>query len=199
MENNQASLNPNSLNQARFRYLEPSAIEDPFSFVNAFCEQEAELYYLKRDVLDLVKTAYSYREEFFAGTSRSYAYSQIQLVKTVEILYVLQCTTLDLNPGNVRRYKNKYSCLSREEMKEPRVFLNDFFAFHSLDEWHELIDELLIHAYKEWDEGLFDNIPEPFKVMAYFEKLTEAIFLVHEIQRLKESYPKASGEVAEPG
>src|SRR5690606_16128131 len=113
---NQNPLNLTPLNQVRFRYLEPAAIEDPLSFINAFCEQEAKLYYLKRDVLNLVKTAYSYREEFFAGISRSYAYNQIQLIKTVEILYVLQRSKLDLYPGNVRSYESDYRCLNRDEM-----------------------------------------------------------------------------------
>src|SRR5690606_26801065 len=117
--------------------------------------------------------------------------NQIQLIKVVEILFVLHCGKLNLKPGNVRSYANNYRHLNREEMNDIRVFLCDFFAFRSLSEWHEFIDELLIYAYKEGDEGLFNDVDKPFKVMAYFEKLAEAIFLIYEIMKLKESYPKS--------
>ncbi|MEC3881103.1 hypothetical protein [Parapedobacter sp. 10938] len=192
MDNNQHPLNPAPVNQARFRHLSAEEIENPLTYIEELCERETALYYLNRDILDLVKTAYSYREEFFEGIHKSYAYNQIQVIKVVEILFVLYCGKLDLKSGNVRSYENNFSCLNRDEMNDIRVFLDDFFAFHSLSEWHEFIDDLLIHAYKEGSEGLFNNVKEPFKVMAYFEKLAEAIFLVYEIQRLKESYPKAS-------
>lgn len=181
-----------SLNQTRFRHLRAEEIENPFTYINELCEHETELYYLNRDILDLVKTAYSYREEFFEGIHKSYAYNQIQVIKVVEILFVLHCSKLDLKPGNVRSYVNNYRYLNREEINDIRVFLGDFFAFRSLSEWHEFIDDLLIYAYKEGDEGLFNDVDKPFKVMAYFEKLAEAFFLVYEIQQLKERYPKAS-------
>jgi len=180
------------LSKTRFRHLRAEEIENPLAYINELCEQETALHYLNRDILDLVKTAYSYREEFFEGIHKSYAYNQIQVIKVVEILFVLHCGKLDLKPGNVRSYENKFSYLSREEMNDIRVFLDDFFAFRSLSEWHEFIDDLLIYAYKEGGEGLFNDVKEPFKMMAYFEKLAEAIFLIYEIMNLKESYPKAS-------
>jgi len=192
MQDNQLSLN-----HTRFRHLRAKEIENPLTYINELCERETALDYLNRDILDLIKTAYSYREEFFEGIHKSYAYNQIQVIKVVEILFVLHCGKLDLKPGNVRSYQNNFRYLNREEMNDIRVFLDDFFTFHSLSEWQSFIDDLLIHAYKEGGEGLFNDVKEPFKVMAYFEKLAEAIFLVYEIMKLRESHPKASGEVAE--
>jgi len=183
---------PATLSQVHFRYLNAGETENPFGFVNEFCVQETELCYLRQDILDLLKTAYSYKEEFYAGVSKSFGYNQIQIIKVIEILFVLHCTDLDLKPGNVRSYENNYNCLNREEKNDVRVFLDDFFTFHSLDEWRELMDDLLIYAYKEGDEGLFNYVDEPFKTIGYFEKLAEAIFLVYEIQHFKEGYPKAS-------
>ena len=182
---------------ANFRYLREDDTQNPLHFINVLCGQETTLYYLKQDVLNLVKTAYSYGEEFYGSTGKSYAYDQIQLVKVVEIMNVLHSSGLDLSPGNIRSYENSYPSLSLEEKNDIRIFLADFFTFRSLDGWEELLDDLLIHAYKEGSEGFFDNVREPFRIMVYLEKLTEAIFLVYEILRLKESYPKAS-EVAEP-
>lgn len=189
--------NPTVLSQAHFRYLNAKEMDNPFSFIHELCERETELHYLKRDVLDLVKTAYSYREEFYTGVSKNFGYNQIQVIKIIEILFVLHRTNLDLNPGNVRSYENSYNCLNREEKNDIRVFLDDFFTFHSLDEWREFMDDLLIHAYKEGGEGLFNYVDEPFKTIGYFERLVEAIFLIYEIQHLKESYPKASADAIE--
>lgn len=185
------------LDQCRFRYLETWAIEDPFSFIREFCAHEMEMEYLKRDVLDLLKTAYSYREEFFAGTHKSYVYNQIQLVKVVEVMYVLHVGDWDLKPGLIRQYVNRYSCLDNSEQKDIRIFLSGFFTFHNLNEWLSVLDDLLIHAYKEGDPDYFVYEKEPFKTMTYLEKLTEAVFLVYEIMDLKATYPKASGDVSD--
>ncbi len=187
--------NPMQLSQARFRYLEASIVENPFRFIREFCDRATEMQYLKRDILDLLKTAYSYREEFYAGTSKSYAYNQIEFIKIVEVMYVLHVGDLDLKPGPIRSYVNRYVCLDKSEQNDIRVFLSSFFTFHNLNEWLSVLDDLLIHAYKEGDPDYFTCEKEPFKTMAYLEKMAEAFFLVYEIMDLKESYPKASGEM----
>ena len=180
------------LAQARLRYLPTSTIEDPFDFIREFCGVEMEMHYLKQDILDLLKTAYSYGEEFYAGPSKSYAYNQIQFIKVIEVMYVLHVGNWHLKAGTLRSYVNDYTCLDKSEQNDIRVFLNSFFTFHDLNEWLSVLDELLIHAYKEGDRDYFTYEKEPFKTMAYLEKMAEAIFLVYEIQQLKESYPKAS-------
>ncbi|WP_257666240.1 hypothetical protein [Parapedobacter tibetensis] len=181
-----------SLDQTHFRYLKAEEIENPFIYINEFCEKETEMYYFRRDTLYLIKTAFSYDETFLAGCNSNYAYSQKQLIKVIETMYVLHHADMDLKPGNIRNYENSYKCLERDERNNLRVFLDDFFGYKDLDGWHELLDDLLIYAYKEGGEGFFDYADKPFKTMDYFEKLVEAIFLIYEIRHLKDSYPKAS-------
>lgn len=190
MENNRMPLG-----QCRYRYLEAGVIEDPFSFIREFCGLEAEMQCLKRGILNLLKTAYSYQEEFYEGTSRSYTYDQIEFIKVVEVMYALYVGDWDLKPGPIRNYVNRYTCLDEGEQNDLRVFLNSFFSFHGLNEWLELLDDLLIHAYKEGDPDYFTYEKEPFKTMAYLEKMAEAVFLAYEIMDRKERYPKASGEL----
>ena len=180
------------LSQGHFRYLSVNEIEDPFAFVSEFCETEAELHYLKRDTIHLLKTAYSYGEEFYAGTSKQYGYCQITLIKVIEIMYVLYCGKIELKPGNIRSYENKYEILNNDERNDIRLFLNDFFSYRDLQDWHELMDDLLIYAYKEGGEGFFNCLDEPFRTIDYLEKLTESIFLVYEINRFRRNFPVAS-------
>jgi len=189
MENNQKTLG-----QVHFRYLRGEEIEYPFVYLNEFCERETEIHYFRQDILDLLKTAYSYQEKFYTGHEPSYGYHQRQLIKVVEAMYVLHVGDMDLRPGNIRSYENRYERLSNDERNDIRIFLEDFFAARDLEEWRSLMDELLIFSYKEGGEGYFSYLDKPFEIIEYFEKLIEAVFLVYEIRRLKERYPKASDD-----
>lgn len=188
MANTQASIE-----QCRFRYLKGDAIKDPFSFIREFCSLEMEIESLKQNILNLVKTAYSYHEEFYTGPGKAYVYDQIEFIKVVEVMYVLHASDWDLCPGALRSYTNRYTCLTDGEQQDIRIFLDEFFSFHDLGGWLEILDDLLIHAYKEGGPHYFTEEREPFKTMAYLEKMAEAVFLVYEIISLKESYPQASG------
>ena len=181
------------IGQCRFRYLKADTLKNPFGFIREFCSLEMEMESLRQNILNLVKTAYSYHEEFYARPGKAYVYDQIEFVKVVEVMYVLYAGDWDLGPGALRSYTNRYTCLTNDELKNIRIFLDEFFSFHDLNGWLELLDDLLIHAYKEGGPHYFTEEREPFKTMAYLEKMAEAVFLVYEIISLKENYPKASG------
>src|SRR5690606_11905482 len=78
-----------TLGQSDFRYLKAEEVANPFIYINEFCERETELGYFRQDILDLLKTAYSYCEKFYTGSSPSYAYYQQQLIRLIEALYAL--------------------------------------------------------------------------------------------------------------
>lgn len=172
---------PITLEQVRFRYLKVEQVADPIAYINNFCEQEATLDYFRQGVLDLLKTAYSHSEKFYSGASPSYAYYQQQLIRLIEISYVLTLRGDSFSFAEDTTLKNDYRCLDPLERRDVSVFLDYFFEYKNLDEWCEYLDDILIHAYKEGGAGYFDYDERPFKNIEMMEKLAEAVFLIYEV------------------
>src|SRR5690606_34674302 len=156
-------------------------IENPISFINEFCGRETELCYFRQDVLDLLKTAYSYKEEFYTGASPSHGYCQQQLIRLIEAIYVLTTKDVSVSRPTDTSLAHDYRLLNTLERSEIRLFLNDFFEYKDLDNWREYLDDILIHAYKEGNVGYFEYDKTPFKSMDMLGKFTEAVFLIYEI------------------
>jgi len=176
MENSQISLN-----QMHFRHLSAEEIENPFIYINEFCEQETRVYYFRQDVLDLLKTAYSYQEKFYTGHSPSYGYYQQQLIRIMEAVYVLYTRGYEFSTEAGKVLVHRYYSLSNEEIVHINDFLEDFFGYKDLDEWREYLDDILLHAYKEGGVGYFEYDETPFFTIGLLEKFVETIFLIHEL------------------
>lgn len=176
MENNQTSLN-----QMHFRHLSAEEIENPFIYINEFCERETRFHYFRQDILDLLKTAYSLEEKFYSSHSPSYGYDQQQLIRVIEAVYVLYIGEYNFSSGRGKVSVEHHECLTSQEVADIGHFLEDFFDYKDLDEWREYLDEILLHAYKEGGVGFFEYDKTPFKTIGLLEKFVEAVFLIHEL------------------
>lgn len=169
------------LDHTHFRHLSDEEIENPFIYINEFCERETKFHYFRRDILDLLKTAYSYEEKFYSNHSPSYGYDQQQLIRIMEAVYVLYLRRYNFTSGRSRVPMEYHGCLNNQEVADVGHFLEEFFGYKDLDGWREYLDEILIHAYKEGGVGFFEYDKTPFKTIGLLEKFVEAVFLIHEL------------------
>src|SRR5690606_26828088 len=167
--------------QMHFRHLSAEELENPFMYINEFCEQETRVHYFRQDILDLLKTAYSHKEKFYTGTSPSYGYYQQQLIRIMEAVYVLYARGYEFPAEAGKAFLDHYHCLSSEEIVDIGYFIASFFEYKDLDEWRGYLDDILLHAYKEGGVGYFEYDETPFKTIGLLEKFAEAIFLIYEL------------------
>ena len=181
MENNQTLSG-----DIHFRHLNKDEIEDPFIFINHFCELETDICCFRRDVLDLLKTAYSYNEQYYSGNSPSYGYYQQSLIRVMEAVYVLYESGYRFSSEVRDSFINGCRCLTINDIKDVTSFLEEFFGYKDLNEWRAYLDDILIYAYKEDGVGYFEYDETPFFNIGMLGKFVEAVFLIHELGSLNE-------------
>ena len=188
------------LTQAHFRHLNKEEIEDPFIYINEFCGRETAVHYFRQDILDLLKTAYSYEEKIYSDHSPNYGYDQQQLVKVMEAVYVLYAKGYTFSTKVGKVHTDRYHGLNFEEIVNITYFLKGLFDYKNLNEWREYLDDILIHAYKESSVGYFEYDNTPFLTIGLLEKLTEAVFVIHELAQYGQVGAPSStpAEVGEP-
>lgn len=187
MQNDQPSLS-----QMHFRHLSAEEIENPFIYINEFCERETRFHYFRQDILDLLKTAYSYEEKFYSSHSPSYGYDQQQLIRVMEAVYVLYLRAYNFSSGREKVPIEHHECLNTQEAADIDHFLEDFFDYKDLDEWREYLDEILLHAYKEGGVVFLNMTRHRSKPLDYWRSLWKLFFSSMSLHRTSgwSRYPK---------
>jgi|GEM_PF-4047444 len=195
-----------------FRYLSPEAAQDPTIFLEEFCFSRTEIEYFRTDLFQLLQAACCDIEEQdgrYYLDARNYVYNHKQAIEVMELLWVLhQQKDRDYQLSESHRLFQRprwktagvdlprrmvtakyYRYLTDEEMNNVALFLQDLFTYKDLDEWREILDELLYfsHSTEIFGAGA-ERTSEIMPIQEYFGKIAEAIFLIGEIIIKKRGY-----------
>ncbi|WP_134090799.1 hypothetical protein [Olivibacter sp. XZL3] len=195
-----------AIQTVHFRYLKEDAIRNPFSFIKEFCTQETEVELFRDDILTLVNAASTEKtdstEKFYAS-HENFVYDHKQIITVIEALWVLQHQPeLDLSitethplyqksiwrslridvEARINGHAGHYRKLENQEINNIHLFLKDFFLYRDLDEWREILDDLLSYAHHH--EHYIDtlSLSEFIVIREYLEKVAEAIFLIADLR-----------------
>lgn len=215
---------PHEIQTTHFRYLKEEAIRDPFLFIKEFCLTETDVEFFRDDIRKIIHAAGTRKSDNngkFYRDADEYVYNQKKIIEVIETLWVLhhqplpvfslenthhlyQTTrwkrrSIDVKArlNNVAKYYRK---LENEEINDIRLFLKDFFLYSDLNEWREILDDLL--SYTHIDESIAHGSPffsrELIPITEYLEKMAEAFFLIAELIHPKkeamETLPNTSNE-----
>jgi len=202
-----------SLEHTNFRYLHDDEIADPLYYISAFCEAETDLYYFREDILGFLKSGFAHHMVGPAGQNPYFADTQQELIRMIELLYVVYAGGIDIRLPTDHPYSQNtqipfidrlktgcaltrtdflYRSLTTDEMVDIRNFLGRFFSFKTLDEWRQLLDELLSSAYLAEVGGVMTYPSSIFTVIELVEKLAEAFFWVNHVQVWKANRQQSS-------
>jgi len=195
-----------NIQAGHFRYLKEEDIQTPLSFVKEFCSFETEVETFREEVHFLINAATTRKSDFngkFYVNSEDYAYNLRQMISVVEVLWILhhhpilQFNISETHPlyqkppqkragidvqkrinNNVANFRK----LEDREINDISIFLDEFFSYRNLNEWRELLDDLLTYAYT--NDSIFDGttlLYESVAIREYLEKMAEAVFLIADI------------------
>jgi len=196
--------NQNLFPAVHFRYMTAEDFSNPFSYVYQLFRHETDLDYLRDDIIDLIRSAFSDQDAGLLrkGRFQECAFTQRRLIKMMETAFrIIQIApkivfpeahpwqkTLrqPACPDRTRRprsgYFQQFLILNYEEIIHPVTSLTAFFSYRTLEEWREILDDLLGYAYDESDPIGTDEQGHAFKIVNELERLTETLYVVYEIR-----------------
>lgn len=210
-----------AIRTSNFRYLTEDAIQTPLSFIENFCYFETEVETFRKDILFFLHAATTRKSDFngkFYVNSEDYAYNCRQLISVIEVLWVLyhqpipQLRIPDTHPlyqksswatdridieKRINSGAAHFRKLENREINDIGFFLEEFFLYRNLNEWREILDDLLTYAYT--NESIFDGtelLYESVAIYEYLEKAVEAIFLIAD---LNFKYNKSTDDIQTKG
>lgn len=200
------NLHP-TLQETHFRYLKADAMKDPVWFIKRFCSTETELELFRQDINFLIQAAGTKIKDHqgkFYRYADEYVYNHRKIIEAIECLWVffhLDLSNLQLTDHHplfqTSKWKKEgidvkerlagpakhFRKLENKEINNVFLFLQDFFLFNDLNEWREVLDDLL--SYAHIDESIaFESAYfscELIPIASYLEKMVEALFLIAEL------------------
>lgn len=189
------------LNHKGFRYLTKKEFKDPLYVIADFCRSICSLTGYKEDIKEIIYTSNASPHKRKPIEISNLLFSWKQLVKHIELLYVLAHKKVDWKiHSNITYHKQVISLnahwifdetlysgtylnferLKLAEMKDIGVFIKKFFKFKSLREWHRTMDEISETFFEDYSlSDLIHYAKDQSKIFNYLEKLAEAIFLIY--------------------
>ena len=196
--------NQNLFPAVHFRYMTAEEFNNPFSYVYQLFRHETDIDYLREDITDLIRSAFSDQDAGILrkGRFQEYAFTQRRLIKMMETAFRIMQITPEIifpedhpwqttlrqpaGPDRIRRprsgYFQQFQILNYEEIIHPVASLTSFFSYRTLEEWREILDDLLGYAYDESDPIGSREQGHAFKIMDELERLTETLYVIYEIR-----------------
>lgn len=190
-----------------FRYLREEAIKNPSLFIKEFCFSETDLEIFRQDIMMLVNAAMTRKTDNngkFHKNPDEYFYNHRKIIEVIEVMWVFHHQPhFEFAIGETHtlyqtaRWKRDdidvearldsaakyYRKLENKEMNNIRLFLNDLFLYNDINEWREILDDLLSYAHA--DESIAHESThfsrEIIPIAEYLEKIAEAAFLIAEL------------------
>ncbi|GAA4781210.1 hypothetical protein GCM10023231_05770 [Olivibacter ginsenosidimutans] len=194
------------LSLGHFRYAKEEAFKNPLAFIRDFCSQITTIELFRQDNLNLFYAACTRMSDHngkFHKHASEYVYDHRQLIEVIEILWTLyhqESTHLSLSKNHplyqTSQWKDNgidlearlnspakyYRKLENQEINDIMLFLKDLFLYRNLDEWRELLDDILSYAYIDESIGSGADISsELIPIAEYLEKIAEAVFLIRDL------------------
>lgn len=189
------------LNHKGFRYLTKKEFKDPLYVIADFCRSICSLTGYKEDIKEIIYTSNASPHKRKPIEISNLLFSWKQLVKHIELLYVLAHKKVDWKiHSNITYHKQVISLnahwifdetlysgtylnferLKLAEMKDIGVFIKKFFKFKSLRGWYMTMDDISETFFEDYSlSGLIDYAEDQSRIFNYLEKLADAIFLIY--------------------
>lgn len=190
------------LNHKDFRYLTKKEFKDPLYAIADFCRSICSLTGYKEDIKEITYTSNASPHKRKPIEISNLLFSWKQLVKHIELLYVLAHKKVDWRiHSNITYHKQvinlnarwifdktlyggttylNFEQLKLAEMKDIGIFIKKFFKFKSLRGWYMTMDDISETFFEDYSlSGLIDYAEDQSRIFNYLEKLADAIFLIY--------------------
>ncbi|WP_262250140.1 hypothetical protein [Parapedobacter soli] len=189
------------LSHKHFRYLTKKEFKDPLYAIADFCRSICSLSGYKKDIKEIIYTSNASPHKRKPIEISNLLFSWRQLVKHIELLYVLSHRKVDWTVHPDATYHKQtfnlhahwvhdetlyngaylnFERLKLAEMRDIGIFIKKFFNFKSLREWYRTMDEISETFFEEYSlSDLFDYADDQAKIFKYLEKIADTIFLIY--------------------
>jgi len=189
------------LSHKHFRYLTKKEFKDPLYAIADFCRSTCSLSGYKDDIKEIISTSNAFPHRRKPIEISNLLFSCKQIVKHIELLYVLSHRKVDWTVHPDATYHKQtvnlhahwvhdetlyngaylnFERLKLAEMRDIGIFIKKFFNFKSLRAWYSTMDEISETFFEEYSlSGLVHYAEDHPKIFNYLEKLADAIFLIY--------------------
>lgn len=184
-----------------FRYITKKEFKDPLYAIADFCRSICSLSGYKDDIKKIICTSNAFPHRRKPMEISNLLFSWKQIVKHIELLYVLAHKKVDWTIRSDTAYHKQvinlnarwvhdetlyggtylnFEQLKLAEMNNIGVFIKKFFKFKALRDWYGTMDEILETFFEDTSlSDLFDYADDQAKIFNYLEKLPDTIFLIY--------------------
>lgn len=189
------------LKRRNFWHLTDHEFENPLFPLVELCCSETSLTYVVDDTNRFIRAANCDNRGFSANDFGEMHFIYERFLKHIELLYIYQArypdwTLADKGPlyrakviGLLREVHDedmfggttmRFDSVTETEFWDLGVFMKNFFAFKNLDEWRDILDDLIRHILSE--EVFSQDCRDATHIFEYLDKLSEAMFLAYLIR-----------------
>jgi len=189
------------LRKRKFRHLTDEQFKNPLLPLVELCCSETSLDYLAEETHQFIRATNGRNTGFVGSDYGNMYFFYERFCKYIELLYVLMVRYPDWKTAKESPlYQTKVMGLSREiydgdmyrgtlvkfskltisEFWNLRKFMESFFAFKTLDEWRNTLDDMMRMVLS--DESFTEYNKHAYQIFEYLDKLSESMFLAYLIR-----------------
>ena len=186
------------LKRWKFRHLTDEAFKNPLMPLVELCCSETSLDYVAEDTHRFIRATVCRNSGFDNQDFSEMYFFYERFLKHIELLYVLMVRYPDWKVakhsplyqaeviGRSRTIDDddmfggtrmKFSKLAENEFWDLGDFMESFFAFQTLDEWRDILDDMIRMVFS--DESFSTYNKNAYQIFEYLDKLSEAMFLAY--------------------
>lgn len=189
------------LKRRKFQYLTKEEFDNPLLPLVALCCSETSLDYAVGDTHQFIRATNGRNTGFVGSDYANMYFFYERFCKHIELLYVLMHRFPDwklAKDGPLYRVRvmgrakevydgdmfdgttMQFNKLSKTEFWDLRLFMKSLFAFKTLDEWRDTLDDMVRMIFG--DESFSEYYDNAYQIFEFLDKLCEAMFLAYLIR-----------------